>query len=174
MVARAPFLKTRFGGYYHRDLPREDTELTHVGPGTPCGEYMRRFWQPVCFLDELKDLPQKVRILGEDLVVFRDQSGDEGIDPTVTVVGAGVGDEEVVVNLKGHGERLLKVDERDLVHLQLSILPAPEILSIRTADPETGANQPSGSIGLRRRRTATSSVPVILRPPLLRPRVTAS
>ena len=32
MVARAPFLKTRFGGYYHRAVPQEDTELTHVGP----------------------------------------------------------------------------------------------------------------------------------------------
>src|SRR5436190_17333814 len=50
MANRAPFLKTRFGGYYHRAVPQEDTELTHVGPDTPCGEYMRRFWQPVCFL----------------------------------------------------------------------------------------------------------------------------
>ena len=32
MVPRAPFLKTRFGGYYHRDTPEEDVELTHVGP----------------------------------------------------------------------------------------------------------------------------------------------
>ena len=52
MVTRAPFLKTRYGGYYHREVPQEDAELTHVGPGTPCGEYMRRFWQPVCFSDE--------------------------------------------------------------------------------------------------------------------------
>jgi len=28
-------------------LPPEDDELTHVGPGAPCGEYMRRFWLPV-------------------------------------------------------------------------------------------------------------------------------
>ena len=79
MVARAPFLKTRYSGYYHRAVPEEDTELTHVGPDTPCGEYMRRFWQPVCFSDELKDLPLKVRILGEDLVAFRDQSGEVGL-----------------------------------------------------------------------------------------------
>src|SRR6516225_960928 len=57
MATRAPFLKTRYGGYYHREVPDEDAELTHVGPGTPCGEYMRRFWQPVCFSDELRDLP---------------------------------------------------------------------------------------------------------------------
>ena len=54
MVTRAPFLKTRFGGYFHREVPEEDAELTHVGPGTPCGEYFRRFWQPICFSDELR------------------------------------------------------------------------------------------------------------------------
>ena len=46
-IARAPFLRTKFGGYYHREVPREDSELTHVGPNTPCGEYFRRFWQPI-------------------------------------------------------------------------------------------------------------------------------
>ena len=79
MVTRAPFLKTRFGGYYHRHIPQEDTELTHVGPDTPCGEYMRRFWQPVCFSDDLTDLPHRVKILGEELVAFRDQSGGVGV-----------------------------------------------------------------------------------------------
>jgi nitrite reductase/ring-hydroxylating ferredoxin subunit len=79
MVTRAPYLKTRFGGYYHRAVPQEDGELTHVGPDTPCGEYLRRFWQPVCFSDELNDLPLRVRMLGEDLVAFRDQSGEIGL-----------------------------------------------------------------------------------------------
>ena len=79
MATRAPFLKTRYGGYFHRDVPEEDAELTHVGPGTPCGEYLRRFWQPVCFSDELKDLPHRVKILGEDLVAFRDKSGAVGL-----------------------------------------------------------------------------------------------
>src|SRR4051812_38871012 len=73
MVTRAPFLKTRFGAYHHREIPEEDGELTHVGPGTPCGEYFRRFWQPICFSDELRDLPHRVKILGEELVAFRDQ-----------------------------------------------------------------------------------------------------
>jgi nitrite reductase/ring-hydroxylating ferredoxin subunit len=80
MVTRAPFLKTRYGGYFHRDVPAEDVELTHVGPGTPGGEYLRRFWQPFCFSDELCDLPYRVRILGEDLVAFRDRrSGVAGL-----------------------------------------------------------------------------------------------
>ena len=79
MAIRAPFLRTRFDGYHHRGVPDEDAALTHVGPDTPCGEYLRRFWQPVCFSDDLSDLPLRVRILGEDLVVFRDQSGTAGL-----------------------------------------------------------------------------------------------
>jgi hypothetical protein len=53
---RAPFLTTRFGGYLHREVPEEDAELSHVSPDTPCGEYLRRFWQPICISDEPKDL----------------------------------------------------------------------------------------------------------------------
>jgi phenylpropionate dioxygenase-like ring-hydroxylating dioxygenase large terminal subunit len=79
MATRAPFLTTRFGGYHHRDVPQEDTELTHVGPGTPCGEYFRRFWQPICFSDDLRDLPLRVTILGEELVAFRDLRGNVGL-----------------------------------------------------------------------------------------------
>src|SRR5438093_949314 len=79
MTTRGSFLTTRFGGYQHRDVPQEDTELTHVGPGTPCGEYLRRFWQPVCFADELRDVPRRVTILGEELVAFRDLSGRTGL-----------------------------------------------------------------------------------------------
>src|SRR5437899_5032078 len=79
MVTRAPFLKTRYGGYFHRDVPEEDAELTHVGPGTPCGEYMRRFWHPICFSDDLRDLPHRIKILGEELVAFRDLSGTVGL-----------------------------------------------------------------------------------------------
>ena len=70
-TVRARFLKQRYGGYFHRDIPPEDAELTHVGPATPGGEYLRRFWQPVCFSDDLKDVPLKVRMLGEDLEIGR-------------------------------------------------------------------------------------------------------
>jgi nitrite reductase/ring-hydroxylating ferredoxin subunit len=79
MVTRAGYLRTRYGGYFHREVPEEDAELSHVGPDTPCGEYLRRFWQPVCFSDELKDLPHRVKILGEELVVFRDRRGTVGL-----------------------------------------------------------------------------------------------
>src|SRR5436309_6010888 len=81
MTTRPPFLTTRFGAYYHREVPAEDAELTHVGPGTPCGEYFRRFWHPVALSSSLKDLPVAVRVLEEDLVLFRDGHGRVGLLP---------------------------------------------------------------------------------------------
>ena len=79
MAKRAPFLRSGFNAYHHRGLPPEDEELTRVGPGTPCGEYLRRFWQPVVLASELTDVPRRLRILGEDLVAYRDKSGAIGL-----------------------------------------------------------------------------------------------
>ncbi len=80
MAPRRPTsLKAPYSAYHFRDLPADDTELTRVGPGTPCGEYLRRFWQPMAFSDELSDVPTALRIMGEDLVVFRDKSGHVGL-----------------------------------------------------------------------------------------------
>src|SRR6201993_4579468 len=79
MSERVPFLNTAYAAYYHRARPLADEELAQVGPGTPCGEYLRRFWQPVIQSSELDELPQRLRILGEDLVAFRDKSGVAGL-----------------------------------------------------------------------------------------------
>jgi phenylpropionate dioxygenase-like ring-hydroxylating dioxygenase large terminal subunit len=79
MATRVPFLNAAYSAYHHRELPPEDTELTQVGPGTPCGEYLRRFWHPVITSAEVQDLPRRLRILGEDLVAFRDKSGALGL-----------------------------------------------------------------------------------------------
>jgi len=79
MSERAPFLNTAYSAYHHRERLPEDEELTRVGPGTPCGEYLRRFWQPVILSSELGKLPRRLRILGEDLVAFRDKSGAIGL-----------------------------------------------------------------------------------------------
>jgi phenylpropionate dioxygenase-like ring-hydroxylating dioxygenase large terminal subunit len=68
-----------FDGYHRRARVAPDPELTEVGPGTPCGEYLRRFWQPVAFARDIVDAPLRVRILGEDLVVFRDLGGRVGV-----------------------------------------------------------------------------------------------
>jgi 5,5'-dehydrodivanillate O-demethylase oxygenase subunit len=59
----------------------ENEQLTSVGPGTPAGELLRRYWHPVAMLPELGDAaPTKhVRLLGEDLVLFRDLRGRVGL-----------------------------------------------------------------------------------------------
>ena len=76
---RQTWLDKPYSAYHHRDILKEDEELTHVGPGTPCGEWFRRFWLPVGVSEELKDLPKSIRILCEDLVLFRDRSGTVGL-----------------------------------------------------------------------------------------------
>src|SRR5713226_512204 len=55
--------------------------LTRVGPGTPAGELLRRYWQPVAGVAELtEEKPKKrVTILGEDLVLFRTANGGYGL-----------------------------------------------------------------------------------------------
>lgn len=57
--------------------PEQNERLTRVGPGTPAGELLRRYWQPVCPVAELTEAKPKkqIRILGEDLVAFRDGGG---------------------------------------------------------------------------------------------------
>ena len=55
------------------------SDLGHVGPGTPAGEWFRRYWLAVGTTCELQDIPQAVRILGEDLVLFRDPEGKMGL-----------------------------------------------------------------------------------------------
>ena len=59
----------------------ENVVLTRVGPGTPAGELLRRYWHPVALVMELTDERPTVfvRILGEDLVLFRDLSGNVGL-----------------------------------------------------------------------------------------------
>lgn len=56
-------------------LSRQENDLlTSVGPGTPCGEMLRRYWWPIGFSELVteKQTPTKVRLLGEDFVLFRD------------------------------------------------------------------------------------------------------
>ena len=68
-----------YSGYHKRAVPAPDAEITHAGPGTPLGELMRGFWQPVCLASQLGDVPHPVRILNEDLVAFRDKRGRIGV-----------------------------------------------------------------------------------------------
>jgi len=59
----------------------ENQLLTQTKRGTPCGELMRRYWQPVALSEELPagSAPRKVKILGEELALFRDDQGRPGL-----------------------------------------------------------------------------------------------
>lgn len=60
--------------------PEEQETLTRVGPGTPMGELLRRYWMPAGASSELAPgRTLRVRLLGEDLVLFRDRAGRAGI-----------------------------------------------------------------------------------------------
>ncbi len=62
-------------------LSREDNRrLTEVGPGTPMGELMRRYWMPIASVHEFSSITIKpVRLMGEDLVLYRDRQGTYGL-----------------------------------------------------------------------------------------------
>jgi len=63
-------------------LSRDENDLlTRVGPGTPCGEMLRRYWWPIGFSELVaeKQSPTKVRLLGEDFVLFRNGAGHLGL-----------------------------------------------------------------------------------------------
>jgi phthalate 4,5-dioxygenase oxygenase subunit len=59
----------------------ENDFLTQTDQGTPCGQLLRRYWQPVALSEELPSggAPLSVRILGEDLVLFRDEKDRVGL-----------------------------------------------------------------------------------------------
>src|SRR5688572_19291349 len=64
-------------------LTHEDNRLlSEVRPGTPMGDVMRRYWLPALLSSELPEndgAPVRVRLLGEDLVAFRDSDGRVGL-----------------------------------------------------------------------------------------------
>jgi phthalate 4,5-dioxygenase oxygenase subunit len=63
-------------------LTKEQNDLlTRVGPGTPGGELLRRYWTPAALSSEVPPggAPLPVRLLGEDLVLFRDERGQLGL-----------------------------------------------------------------------------------------------
>lgn len=58
----------------------EDNELlTRIGPGTQMGAVLRRYWWPVAYSTNVKDKPVPTRVLGEDLILFRDGNGKLGL-----------------------------------------------------------------------------------------------
>ena len=63
-------------------MTREENQLlSQTGAGTPCGDLLRRYWQPVALSEELKNggAPLPIMLMGEELVVFRDEQGRIGV-----------------------------------------------------------------------------------------------
>lgn len=78
-VAAVPPTAADTGTAYGRPKPTHRRELTEVGPGTPMGELLRRYWHPIGLPADANSTPRKVRILGEDLILFRDGQGRPGL-----------------------------------------------------------------------------------------------
>src|SRR3546814_2053251 len=63
-------------------LTKEQNDLlTQTGPGTPCGDFLRSYWQPVATAEEMPmgGDPLPIRILSEDLVLFRNEKDRLGL-----------------------------------------------------------------------------------------------
>ena len=64
-------------------LTRQENDLlTQTGTKSAMGQYFRRFWQPVALAEELPEpdcAPLRLKVMGEDLVAFRDTKGRLGL-----------------------------------------------------------------------------------------------
>ncbi|MGE0420956.1 MAG: Rieske 2Fe-2S domain-containing protein [Reyranellaceae bacterium] len=67
------------GTAYGLKAPTYEARLAEVGRGTPMGELLRRYWHPVGLAGDAGSVPRAVRVLGEDLILFRDGQGRAGL-----------------------------------------------------------------------------------------------
>lgn len=67
------------GTAYGLRLGQPLNELAQVGPGTPYGEVLRRYWHPVAKVEDATTRPISLRVLGEELVLFRTRKGKPGL-----------------------------------------------------------------------------------------------
>ena len=73
------FIQDDFRGYKQSTVPKIDEVLARTDPETVCGEYLRRYWHPVALTSEVSEVPREIRILGEDLVIFKTSKGNIGL-----------------------------------------------------------------------------------------------
>lgn len=78
-IGEAPNSSGHFGTAYGRRPAVASLPLTKVGPGTPCGEFLRRYWHPIALSASVGPRPANVKLLGEDLIIFRDKMGRPGL-----------------------------------------------------------------------------------------------
>ena len=68
-----------YSGYHNRPKAAVANPLTQTTPGSDGGEYLRRYWHPIALSSEVGALPKAIRILSEDLVLFREHGGKLGL-----------------------------------------------------------------------------------------------
>ena len=73
------FEKKDFRGYKQAIVPNIDESLVRTDSKTSCGEYLRRYWHPVALTSEVSETPKEIRILGEDLVIFKTTKKNIGL-----------------------------------------------------------------------------------------------
>ena len=73
------FKKKDFRGYKQAIVPKIDEGLVRTNSNTPCGEYIRRYWHPISLTSDVSETPKELRILGEDLVIFKTTKGNIGL-----------------------------------------------------------------------------------------------
>jgi nitrite reductase/ring-hydroxylating ferredoxin subunit len=73
------FKKKDFRGYKQAIVPKIDEDLVRTNSNTPCGEYIRRYWHPISLTSDVSETPKELRILGEDLVIFKTTKGNIGL-----------------------------------------------------------------------------------------------
>ena len=66
-------------GYHQNWEGQPLRDLAETDAGTSCGELLRRYWHPVHIASEIGSHPKLIKVLGEELVLFRDQSGAYGL-----------------------------------------------------------------------------------------------
>jgi len=67
------------GRAYGRQQAHPDEDLVRCGPGTKGGELLRRYWQPVAMAGEANTRPKMIKVLGEELILFRNKAGEVGL-----------------------------------------------------------------------------------------------
>ena len=68
-----------YRGYLQSEESKIDNVLAHIDPGSPCGEFFRRYWHPVFLSSKVGKNPIPLKILGEELVLFRATNGKLGL-----------------------------------------------------------------------------------------------
>ena len=69
----------KYRGYLQSEESKIDNVLAHIVPGSPCGEFFRRYWHPVSLSSEVGKNPIPLKILGEELVLFRTTNEELGL-----------------------------------------------------------------------------------------------